>query len=134
LHGRLGQADLADLLRRCAALALPSFYEGLPLVLAEARACGCRLVSTALPGVVSQLAPAFGDALTLVDPPRLIGPDTPNPRDLPAFTARLRDALELALEAPAAPPTPTELSPFTWAAVFARVADVWQATARPPLG
>ncbi len=49
-HGRLDQAELADLMRRCAALALPSFYEGLPLVLAEARACGCRLVSTALPG------------------------------------------------------------------------------------
>ena len=84
MHGRLDQPALADLMRRCAALVLPSFYEGLPLVLAEARACGCRLVSTALTGIVTGLAPALGDDLALVEPPRLVGPDTPVAADLPA--------------------------------------------------
>ncbi|MEZ4386903.1 MAG: glycosyltransferase family 4 protein [Candidatus Krumholzibacteriia bacterium] len=134
IHGRLGQADLADRLRRCAALVLPSFYEGLPLVLAEARACGCRLVSTALPGVVKQLAPAFGPALDLVEPPRLSGPDTPESADLPGFTRRLARAVAAAAVAPLLPPTTGELAPFTWAAVFARVEQAWQAAARPPRG
>lgn len=132
IHGRLDQPALADLLRRCAALVLPSFYEGLPLVLAEARACGCRLVSTALPGVVRNLAPAFGDALALVDPPRLIGPDKPDPRDLPAFTARLADAIEATLQAPLDPPAPHQLAPFTWQAVFARVETAWHTAAARP--
>ena len=129
LHGRLGQGDLADLMRRCAVLVLPSFYEGLPLVLAEARACGCRLVSTALPGVVRTLAPAFGDALTLVPLPRLIGPDTPEPSDLPRFTDALATALARTLAAGPDAPDAAELAPFTWRAVFARVERAWRQAA-----
>jgi glycosyltransferase involved in cell wall biosynthesis len=126
-HGRLGQAALADLMWRCAVLVLPSFYEGLPLVLAEARACGCRLVSTAIPGVVRTLAPAFGEALRLVDLPRLIGPDRPDERDLPGFTAELAGALREALTAPAEPPAAEQLAPFTWTAVFRRAQAAWRA-------
>ena len=48
MHGQLDQPALADLMRRCAVCVLPSFYEGVPLVLVEAAACGCRLVSTDL--------------------------------------------------------------------------------------
>ncbi len=130
VHGRLDQPALADLMRRCAALVLPSFYEGLPLVLAEARACGCRLVSTALPGVVSQLAPAMGKDLRLVSMPRLIGPDTPVSEDLPAFTERLATELANILALGPAAPNPTALQPFTWHAVYARVASVWRSLAQ----
>jgi glycosyltransferase involved in cell wall biosynthesis len=131
LHGRLGQGDLAGVMRRGAVLVLPSFYEGLPLVLAEARACGCRLVSTALPGVVRTLAPAFGDALTLVPLPRLIGPDTPEPSDLPHFTDALATALARAVAAGPTAPDAAELAPFTWRAVFARVERAWLQAAAP---
>lgn len=131
-HGRLGQPALADLMRRCAVLALPSFYEGLPLVLAEARACGCRLVATALEGVTDRLAPMLGDDLTTIAPPRLVGPDTPDPDDLPAFTAALGRALADALDAGPAPTRPDLLAPFTWAAVFARVEAFWQAAPSRP--
>jgi glycosyltransferase involved in cell wall biosynthesis len=127
MHGRLDQAALGDLMRRCAALVLPSFYEGLPLVLAEARACGCRLVSTALPGVVRVLAPALGPDLDLVDPPRLDGPDTPVAADLPAFTARLAAAIAGAAASGPRPPDPGALEPFTWRAVFRRVEAAWLA-------
>ena len=71
---------------------LPSFSEGLPLVLVEALACGCRLVATRLPGVVSGLAEPLGDALDLVDLPRLERVDQPDPRDLPAFVETLAAA------------------------------------------
>lgn len=129
-HGRLAQAELAGLMRRCAVLVLPSFYEGLPLVLAEARACGCRLVSTALPGVVENLAPALGPAMTLVPMPRLDGPDTPVAADLPSFTAALKDAMAGTLKAPAMTVGIDELSPFTWSAVYQRVAAVWDGVLR----
>ena len=56
LHGQLTQPALADLMRRCKICVLPSFHEGLPLALVEAFACGCRLVSTRLPGV-----PEYGE-------------------------------------------------------------------------
>ncbi len=130
LHGQLPQSRLADLLRRCDLCVLPSLYEGVPLVLVEALACGCRLVSTALPGVVSELAPTLGDALHLVEPPRLQGVDVPVPDDLPGFVGRLTDALDRALEAPAPGDLGPRLTPFTWRAVAERVAAVWQ-TLRP---
>ena len=56
-------------MRRSTVCVLPSFYEGLPLVLVEALACGCRLVATDLPGVVDELAPRIGAALELVELP-----------------------------------------------------------------
>ena len=73
LHGQLSQAALAELMRTCAVFVLPSFYEGLGLVLVEALACGCRLVATALPGVQEQLAPLLGPALQKVAMPRMVG-------------------------------------------------------------
>jgi len=126
-HGRLDQASLGELMRRSSVLVLPSLYEGLPLVLVEGRACGCRLVSTALPGVVSGLAPTVGNALHLVSPPRLVSSDTPVAADLTAFTVRLGSAIDAALAAGPVAPAPGELASFTWTAVFRRVETVWSA-------
>ncbi len=130
LHGTLGQAALAELLDRCAVCVLPSFYEGVPLVLAEALACGCRLVCSDLPGVRDQLAGPFGEALDLVPLPRLEGVDRPRAEDLPDFVAALVAALDAALARPSlgdpAVTLPGALAPFTWSAVYARVAEIWR--------
>jgi glycosyltransferase involved in cell wall biosynthesis len=129
LHGQLSQAELAESMRRSDVVVLPSFYEGLPLVLVEAVASGCRVVATALPGIVEQLAPFLGDALSLVDPPSMSGIDTPVPDELPEFTARLASSIERALDdAQRGRQTavrPAALEAFTWAAVFRRVEDIW---------
>jgi glycosyltransferase involved in cell wall biosynthesis len=129
LHGQLPQQELAPLMRRCAVCVLPSFYEGLPLVLVEAAACGCRLVATELPGVTEQLAPVLGRTLELVPLPPMVGVDTADPGGLPAFTRQLREAIERALAStrsgePTAPPSDAVES-FTWRAVFQRVEAVW---------
>jgi glycosyltransferase involved in cell wall biosynthesis len=131
LHGMLDQSGLAGVLRQCDVFVLPSYYEGLPLVLVEALACGCRLVCTRLEGVARELAPALGEYLDLVDLPALDGPDRPVAADVPAFVRRLDAAIAGALGRPALSEAPTDaLAPFTWRAVFARVADVWRAVAR----
>ena len=49
--GRLSDAELVRAMQRAQAFVLPSLYEGLPLVLVEAAAAGCRIVATALPEI-----------------------------------------------------------------------------------
>lgn len=124
MHGMLGQPDLADLMRRCGVCVLPSFYEGVPLVLVEAAACGCRIVATDLPGVREQIAPALDPNIDLVPQPRLETIDRPVAADLPRFTGALTASLERAL---GQPPDPIpDLTAFTWEAVFRRVEGVWR--------
>ncbi len=129
-HGQLAQPGLADLARRATVCVLPSFYEGLPLVVVEALACGCRLVTTDLAGVRNELAPRLGAPLTMVEMPRLETVDRPRPQDLPIFVDRLETALATALEAPPvgdpALTMPEALAAFTWDAVYRRVEPVWR--------
>ena len=129
LHGMVSQARLAELLRRAQVLALPSFYEGLPLVLVEAYACGCRLVATGLPVVTEELGPALGDALHVVAAPGMIDVDRPRPEGLPAFGGELTAALLAALDAPPVAPKPAVLARFGWRAVYERVETVWRQVA-----
>lgn len=128
LHGQLGQDALADLMRRAAVFVLPSMYEGLPLVLIEAAACGCRVVATDLPGARVELWPALAPVLETVARPRLVGPDQPFEQDLPAFVDDLWRALVRSLEAPAIEPRvmAERLGGFTWDAVFERVESLWR--------
>ena len=134
-HGALGQPELADLMRRSKVCVLPSFYEGVPLVLAEAAACGCRLVATALTGVVEQLQPHLDPVLDLVPLPRLVGIDSPHPEDIPAFVDCLGKTMAESLEAPAQERGDSHLQralrPFAWSAVFGRVQYVWNEVVAP---
>jgi len=129
-YGQLTQPELADVARRATVCVLPSFFEGLPLVLVEALACGCRLVATRLPGIVEELAPHLGDALEMVEPPRLESVDRPRPEDLPTFVDCLEAAIERAVDAPPMlDPSRTmadALSHFSWRAVYGRVENIWR--------
>ncbi len=134
MHGQLDQPALAELMRRCAVFILPSFYEGLPLVLIEALACGCRVVCSNLPGVREGFGPAMEDVLDRVALPRLIGIDTPAPEDLPKFVDRLSAAIDSNLGNPRGNDSTQRVSEllerFTWAAVFRRIERVWLELAR----
>jgi len=126
LHGQLPQTELAALMRRSNVCVLPSFYEGLPLALVEALACGCKLVATNLPGVAKELAPRIGAALDLVDLPPMAGIDTPVESELEAFVARLEAGIERAISAPSLPEQSEILKTFTWPAVFDRIERIWR--------
>lgn len=127
VHGMLSQPELAALLRRSTVFTLPSMYEGLPLVLIEAIACGCRAVATDLPGTRELSAHLNPELLTLVETPQRVHVDQPVTEDLPRFVDSLQRALETALDAGPATSATDLLAPFTWDAVFDRVQAVWRA-------
>ncbi len=129
LHGMLDQAELAELMRRIGICVLPSFFEGLPLVLVEAAACGCRLVATGLPGISRVLGPVLGEDLHLVQAPPMLSVDRPDPAALPDFTRRLTDDLAGLLAAATCVEEPearsARLRSFTWTQVFQRIETSW---------
>lgn len=127
MHGQLDQPALARLMNRCQVCVMPSFYEGVPLVLAEAAACGCRVVATDLPGVREQLASHFEDWWEPVPMPPLLGVDTPHPDSLPTFVRQLRGSMAGALDRSGELDVPLpELTPLTWKAVFRRTEEIWK--------
>ncbi len=100
LLGELSQMELAARFQRAHIMVLPSFYEGLPLVLLEALACDCRIVVTDLPGIrelVSEEAVAEGLVSCIPKPP-LTGPDTLEKEHEKPFLINLKKALSEQLE------------------------------------
>ena len=118
--GKLPQAQLAQAYRAADVFVLPSFFEGLPLVTIEALACGCRVVATDLPGVRPWIeANLPGAPVAFVQPPRMQGVDEPVAEDLPAFEARLAEAIALAASQ-GRPAKPFDTSALSWEALTAR--------------
>ena len=92
--GRLAQRELAAELNRSDVFVLPSFYEGLPLVVIEALACGLHTVCTELPGIGPWLQENIPDnGVVLVKPPRMANEDEPLEEDLPEFESKLAEAI-----------------------------------------
>lgn len=124
--GRVSQDDLVLSYNGSHVFALPSFFEGLPLVTVEALASGCRAVVTSLPGVRPWLDASLPDApVSFVEPPRIKDVDVPVPEDLPAFEQRLSDALLEQLQAAAARPlegTGFDATAVSWDSLAARMA------------
>ena len=130
--GALPQEKLAEVLQNADVFVLPSFFEGLPLVVIESLACGCRVVMTDLPGIDSWVpdglcAEGLVERVLL---PRLTGPDTPVADDLPEFVERLADALNRQLAASLQFGRATEpdgrLKPLSWSGVFEKMQAVYR--------
>ncbi len=123
LLGPLPQTELAKLFNASDVFVLPSYYEGLPLVLAEALACGCKVVCTDLPGVAAWMddtVPNHG--IRFVAPPRMIDADTPLSEDLPAFEERLARAISSALrDAMRQDSLAPDLAGVTWQGVAEKI-------------
>ena len=101
--GRLNHQELALEMNRSDVFILPSFYEGLPLVLIEAMACGLKTICTDLPGIRPWLDAAIpGSGTTFIQPPRMFNEDEPYPEDLPQFELKLARAIEAIHNRPAA--------------------------------
>jgi len=97
--GRLPQAELAKYYNMSDIFVLPSFFEGLPLTVIEALACGDRVVMTNLPGIPEWLSEnALHADIRYVDLPQMINADEPIKEELPAFEKRLAKALMESIE------------------------------------
>ncbi|WP_319547854.1 glycosyltransferase family 4 protein [Desulfogranum marinum] len=93
VHGAIDQSRLAELMGRCHIFILPSWYEGLPLVLLEAISCGCRVITTELSGCMELLGQADSDHVRFLPLPSMKNVDTPEKTELPIFDSRLEDAI-----------------------------------------
>ncbi len=119
LTGKVGTGELVGLYRSCDTFALPSFYEGLPLVVVEAMACGCKVVVTDLPGVRPWLGAHLPAApVRYVELPAMHDVDVPVEAELPAFEGRLAAQIAASLADPASPCDTTALS---WDALAGRL-------------
>ena len=93
--GRLSQSELARVYQQSDIFVLPSFFEGIPLTVIEALACGDRVVMTDLPGIKEWIASVSSDAdVRYVTLPRMRNADEPLEEDLPEFERMLADALK----------------------------------------
>ena len=131
LYGAVDQSKLADIMKQSHIFVLPSFFEGLPLVLLEALASGCRVVASDLPGVAEVLDGMRCDYIERIPMPRLQRVDKPFAEDEERFVEDLRAALIRQMHAAMYQPDidlsliQNALSAFTWDRVFARVEAVW---------
>ena len=125
LLGRLTQEELAEEMRSSELFVLPSYYEGLPLVLAEALACGCRLLVNDLPGLRDWLeAELLSSAwVELLEMPRLVSADQPEGASIPDYVERLQKSLLTGSTAELR--TPRILSTFlkrnSWSGVYQKI-------------
>lgn len=131
IHGAVNQRELAAIMKQSHVFILPSFYEGLPLVVLEALASGCRIIANDLPGIKEILGEVQSDYISLVKTPRLHSLDTPFPEDEKTFEVSLTNSLKEQIVAAVKQPQ-IDLSPlqstiasFSWARVFNRVQNVY---------
>jgi len=96
-HGALSQEELANLFRVSDIFVLPSFYEGLPLVVLEALASGLRVVTTDLLGLKEYLGREinYSGLIRYVELPRCEHEDSPIAEDLPDFEDRLAEGIKV---------------------------------------
>jgi glycosyltransferase involved in cell wall biosynthesis len=132
--GLLSQQELAEVFRSAHLLVLPSFYEGLPLVVVEALASGCRVVTTDLPSLDSWLPERLHaeGVVERVPLPRLRDVDEPYPEDIPVFVDRMARAIERQMHRIVEGPLNWDscvkpcIDLWGWAAVYKRIEAVYR--------
>ena len=131
VYGALPQNRLAEIMRQSHILVLPSFYEGLPLVILEGLASGCRIVATDLPGTKEIIGSSDIGFITLVRTPRLRFTDQPYREDENSFEQNLKKALWQQIKAASRcaqidlSPIQDKLDSYTWTGIFKKVREAY---------
>ena len=122
--GRLPHTRLAEEMNASDIFVLPSFYEGLPLVLIEAMACGLQAICTDLPGIrpwMNRAVPEHG--VLFVKPPEMENADEPVAESLPEFERRLGAAIDTV--GFMAEPNLDQVRQVSWDALCEKIVTLW---------
>ena len=131
-YGYVSHQRLSELMKKAHIQMLPSFFEGLPLVLFEGLASGCRIITTKLSGFVEIFGKAKEDTVHLIPLPPLETIDRPYKKYETKLEHVLRTSLVNMMEAVKANPDFDDpqaeeiAADYTWSRVFERIAFVYQ--------
>lgn len=93
--GRVNQNELSQILNNSDIFVLPSFYEGLPLVILEALSCGNYIITTDIPGIKEWIGDEINSSglIQYVKLPRMRSVSIPYDEDINEFEQNLRKAI-----------------------------------------
>lgn len=94
--GKLDQKKLSEEFNKSDIFVLPSFYEGLPVVILEAMACGTDVITTDIPGVKDWIGEKINKSgkIEYVSLPNMQSVGIPKEEDLNNFEDRLSKTIE----------------------------------------
>ncbi len=130
-HGYVAHQRLAELMKMAHAQVLPSFFEGLPLVLFEGLASGCRIITTNLSGFQEIFGRANSDTINLIQLPPLETIDRPYQKDEAQLEKELcKSILKMIAAVKKSPdfddPQAEKIAAnYTWPCVFQRTLAVY---------
>lgn len=126
IHGIVSQHQLAYLMRQSDIFVLPSLHEGLPLVVLEALACGCRVIATDLPGTRDIYHHVSSERMVLVHKPFVKDINTTELEDENRFIAELSSAISRQMSRQSQPYGQVlNLEYYSWSQVFQRIEKIW---------
>jgi glycosyltransferase involved in cell wall biosynthesis len=131
IHGFVSHRRLSELMKKAHIQVLPSFFEGLPLVLFEGLASGCRLIATDLSGFSEVFCNTKKDTVELIQLPPLETIDQPYPKD-EAFLEnqlceKILNKIDAVRKSPDFDDPQAEMiaSSYKWPSVFKRILSVY---------
>lgn len=98
--GRVDQNKMSKILNKSNIFVLPSYYEGLPLVILEALACGNYLICSDIAGIKGWLGKKIyeNDLVDFVELPTMIEVSKPKEDEIVYFVENIKNSLVKAIE------------------------------------
>ena len=132
IHGFVSHRRLSELMKMAHVQVLPSFFEGLPLVLFEGLASGCRLITTSLSGFSEVFRNVKKDTVDLIRLPPLETIDKPYQKDEAFLENELCESIlnkiDSVRKSPDFEDPQAEMiaSSYKWPSVFERILSVYK--------
>jgi glycosyltransferase involved in cell wall biosynthesis len=134
VYGYVTHHQLAAIMKKAHIQILPSFFEGLPLVLFEGLASGCRIITTKLAGFEEIFGAAKPGTVDLIELPPLETIDRPYKKDEKRLETELSQKIFAMISRVKKSPDYTDphaekiASDFTWEQVFNRIETLYHHT------
>lgn len=127
--GKLEQRDLAELFNRSQIFVLPSFYEGLPVVVLEALSCGTDVITTDILGVKEWIGSEINNSgkIEYVSLPFMEKEGIPKDEELHDFENNLHNAIDSKIQSllhNSNKKTSVDMSKKTWDGLAYRINEV----------